>query len=81
MALITFKQDVTLETVESYDEETDTEETSIEFFKAGEVHDIDILNEDENGEVGEFVSIQFGDGSCCYGISKEFIEIKHEKGN
>lgn len=78
MAKITFKEDVQLEIVESYDEETDETESSIEGFKAGEVYDVDILNEEENGEVGDFVNIQFGDGSCCYGVPKQYLEIEPE---
>lgn len=42
---IKFKKDCELEIVTNYDEEADEIETTDEVFKAGEVHDVDLMDE------------------------------------
>jgi hypothetical protein len=67
---IRFNKDVELEVVESYDEELDKTETSDEFFSKGDEVDVDLLSSHP-----DTVGIQFGDGSCCYGLPKSCFEV------
>lgn len=68
MASITFTQDVELDIVVDLDEDNPVEE--IESFSKGSTEYVEILSETENS-----ISVQFEDGSCCYGISKDCLEI------
>lgn len=69
--MIKFNQDITLECINTFDEEldevTDSEEIT---FKAGELVDADVFNDH-----GEVVSIQYGDGAVSYGVPKNSFEI------
>ena len=65
--------DYEFEVTESYDEKSDTFETSDIIVKAGEVDDVDIEPENKDSKV---CWIQFGDGSIIYGVPKTcFKEI------
>jgi len=70
---IKFKTDIELEVVESYDEANDHAETSNETFKAGEVHEVDLL--DSAGDMSVVVDIQFGDGSVAFSVPTDFFEV------
>lgn len=70
-------QDVSLNVIEHYDEETDTADEYAECFKKDEVTEFDIFE-----DRGDSVCIQFGDGSVVYGVPKslyEIIEIDEEE--
>lgn len=70
MATIKFLESAEVEVVEFYDEENDKAETSNVSFFQGETFEVDVLSETEDR-----ISIQFGDGSCCYGIEKRIVEV------
>lgn len=72
---IRFLFDTVLEVIESYDEEADEAETSMETFKAGEIHDIDPLDPDDEEMKAEYIGFQFGDGSCAYGVPRNLFEV------
>lgn len=67
---IKFPDACEVEIVESYDEATDTAETSEEQFQAGDIEDVEFLEDH-----GESVDVQFGDGSVAYNLLKEFFEV------
>lgn len=67
---IRFKETCLLEIVTSYDEVEDEARTEDETFPEGEVHEIDVFE-----DRGETICIQFGDGSCIYGLPKDLIEV------
>lgn len=70
---IRWTKDVEIEVVD-YIMATDEEIKENESFKAGEETEFDILGELEaNGKPA--VNVQFGDGSCCYGLYKDCFEI------
>lgn len=65
-----FIQDVEIEVVTHYDEEKDEAVTENETFKKGEETEWDVLDDE-----GERMDVQFGDGSCCYGLDKGCFEV------
>lgn len=67
---IKFLVSAELEVVESYDEENDKAETSNVSFSVGNTVEVDVLSETEDR-----ISVQFADGSCCYGIDKEILQF------
>jgi len=44
-----------------------------EYFKAGEVHDVDVFNEREDS-----IDIQFGDGSVAYAVPRDCFKVEDE---
>jgi hypothetical protein len=64
-----FKKDSEIEIVVGLDDDEEPIYEN-EFFKAGEEHDVDLLNEHEDS-----IDIQFGNGDCCYGLKNNAIEI------
>ena len=70
---IKFKENTYIELVTSFDEDNDTIETKEEIFDTKEIHEVDLIN-----SCGNDIDIQFGDGSCCYSLSKDLIEIIEE---
>lgn len=70
---IRFRNDTELELVTDFDEKTEHAETEKQAWKAGEVEECDLL-EDRELEV----DVQFGDGSCCYGLTKDLFDIVPE---
>lgn len=73
MANITFLQDAEIEVVETYDEETDTAESSDEIFRKGEKVEVDIF-----GRADDNINVQFGDGSCCFGLPLAIVEVEFD---
>ena len=67
---IRWNQVVTLSVISDYDEETDTAEEGSETFLKGSCCDIDITE-----ERGEFVDMQFGDGSMAFNVFKGLYQI------
>ena len=68
---IRFHKDTTLYLISGYDEETDTvTESGQETFKAGEVHEVDIVNDNAG-----YCEIQFGDGSVAYNVPRSSFEM------
>ena len=70
---IRWNKDIEIEVVVDLDsnEEPINED---EFFKKGEETEFDILGYiTANGK--EAVNVQFGDGSCCYGLYTECFEV------
>jgi hypothetical protein len=72
--LIRFKEQTELEVVNSYDEEHDEVDSDNETFQPGVEYDVCLLGGDD-----DFIDIQFGDGSCAYGVPKDILEITEEK--
>ena len=70
---IRFNRDVELQIIETFDDALD-EVTSacFETFKAGEVHDVEIM--DWDSVKSDICTIQFGDGSCAYGVSTKWFD-------
>lgn len=66
---IQFLNDCELEVVESFNEEHDVAETSSEFFKTGEIVDVDITDECETT-----TTFQFGDGSLACAVSNKLFQ-------
>ncbi len=62
-------QPVCLNTVESFDEATDTAEESEVSFAKDEITEFDIFD-----DRGDSVNIQFADGSVAYGVPKNLFE-------
>ena len=67
---IRFNRDSEIEVVEYYDEKKDEVVTSNITFKKGEETEWDVLD-----DKGERMDVQFGDGSCCYGLDKGCFEV------
>jgi hypothetical protein len=67
---IIFLADTELEIVENYNEQDDVVESSQEIFRKGAVHEVDMLYKDE-----VYMDVQFGDGSCCFGIPLSLVNI------
>lgn len=65
-----------LEVWSDYNDEADCGEKSIERFKAGEIVDFDIINENDEGT---HVDIQFGDGDVALTIDRTWFEEIEEK--
>lgn len=69
---IKFTKDTELIVVDEYNEEThNIVSESREVFKAGEAHEVDLIN----GETPLYCDIQFGDGSVANGVLRECFEI------
>ena len=68
---IKFTKDTEIEVVTGYDKKNDDIVTENEFFKVGEIHDVDLL--EDLGDAG--INIQFGCGDCAYNVSKSCFEI------
>lgn len=68
--LIRFIEPCELEIVESYDEETDTTETTTLVVQRGDEHDVDIEDERDN----DTTNFQFGDGSMAYGVPNRLFK-------
>ncbi len=67
-----------LEVWSDYNDEADCGEKSIERFKAGEIVDFDIINENDEGT---HVDIQFGDGDVALTIDRTWFEEVKAKDN
>ena len=74
--MITFHSDTTLQVVEEFNEKRDEiVKQSEETFKAGEVVDAEIIEED-----GPFVTLEFGNGGVAFTVEREsFIVILDKK--
>jgi hypothetical protein len=69
--MIKFKQDIRLEVIEGFDERTDMIIDKVEeSFKAGEKVDAEIYSEH-----GNYVDLQYGDGSITLGVPKDSFEV------
>ena len=70
--MITFNKDTTLQVVEEFNEKRDEiVKQSEETFKASEVVDAEIIDED-----GPFVTLEFGNGNVAFTVEREsFIAI------
>ena len=69
--MIKFKQDTELTVVEGFDEETDNiTDESLETFKAGELVDANII--DENGE---HVNLEFGNGGVAFTVQRSCFDV------
>lgn len=66
---IKWKQVVTLSVTSDYDEGTDTATENSETFLKGSCCDVDITE-----ERGEFVDMQFGNGSMAFNVFKGLYE-------
>lgn len=83
---IQWKEDVELEICncseecdyddEDCEDEDDCFETSCETAKAGEIEEVDILNDEDEG--GDSVDMQFGNGSVAYGVPRDSFDIIEE---
>ena len=67
---IKFLQDYFCEVVTYYDADLDAVITEDETFKKDEVHNVDLLDNKTTT-----IDIQFGDGSCLYGLTRSAVEI------
>ena len=74
--MITFNKDTTLQVVEEFNEKRDEILAhSLETFKAGEMVDAEIIDED-----GPFVTLEFGNGGVAFTVEREsFIVILDKK--
>jgi len=59
--------------VETLDEQADTPSGSPEIFKAGSVIEFDVFG--VTGRDGEVWDIQFGDGSCAFGVPASIFNV------
>lgn len=73
--MIKFNTNVELEVIENFDEKNDRIlDSSMEVFRAGQVVDADLLNEDfHKGD--EYVDIQFSNGNLALGVDKTLFEV------
>lgn len=62
--IIQWIKDITLNIVSDVDEDENITQEDIEF-KAHSTHTVDIVDEED-----ECIDIQFGDGSCAFGVDK-----------
>ena len=70
--MIKFKKETTLTVVNEYDEENDNiVDENEETFKAGELVDGDICDDDSDG----YVNIQFGDGGVAFGVQRKCFTV------
>jgi hypothetical protein len=67
---IKFKDDYSCTLIIAYDEKNDCPIEEDETFPAGSIEEVNILE-----DYGEYISVQFGDGSCLYGLKKEHFDI------
>lgn len=72
---IRFYEEVELEVVENYDEINEVADTYQETFKKGEEIECDLLGGSGNGDC---IDVQFGDGSCAFGIPKNLVQVLRE---
>lgn len=61
--IIMWNQETTLSITSEYDEETDTAEQESVTFQKWEKCDVDVVD-----ERGEFIDMQFGDGSMAFNV-------------
>jgi len=69
---IIWLEDVELEIVNSYDENYDIIDTDHIIVKQGEEDEVDIIDKSINGN---FMDIQFGNGSVGVGVPKDYFKI------
>ena len=69
-AKIEILEDIELEIIETYNEETDEADSYSETFMKGNTEEVDIINSNE-----DFVDFQFGDGSVSLGVPKNVFRI------
>ena len=67
---IRFVHTCELEVVTDYDRATDQAVTEVETFLHEGFHKVDVFDDH-----GHCIDIQFGDGSCIYGLSKTAYEV------
>ena len=73
--MITFKENAELSVVVEFDEEADNiVEEQTEVFLAGEPVDAEIVD-----EMGDYVDLQFGDGTVALGVLRSLFEVIDEK--
>ena len=69
-------QDVELEVVNSYDEETDTTDTEDQIFRKDEITEFDVFDVREDTQT---INVQFGNGSVVYGLPVKLFTIVQDK--
>ncbi len=69
--LIRFLENVELEVVDSYDDENDVAETTDVTFQKNQTALVDVLEVKK-----DTVDVQFGDGSCCYGLNRSCFKVE-----
>lgn len=72
---IRFLEDCGLEVIESFNPEDETIDSSIDKFRKGEVHDVDVTDIPNEHST----SIQFGDGSVALSVPNEYFEYVGKK--
>ncbi len=72
MAIIKFIQEINLEVIKNPSDE-DNIEGNEETFRVGSVFDVELLD-----DCPEKIDIRFGDGSVCYYIPKDVVEINRD---
>ena len=70
MDRIEFLHDAELEVVTDFDEATEHADTENVTFKAGEQHEVEIINETDAE-----LSFQFGDGSVAFNVDKSIVRV------
>ena len=66
---IKWLRDIELNVIDYIDEDTATPFESVETIKAGEIDDIDIIE-----DAGDCIDLQFGDGSMALSVMKKWYE-------
>lgn len=70
---IKFTQDVELEVIEGFDEETEQiTDSCFEKFRKGEEIELDIIDDNDDRSICTF---QFFDGSCAYCVQKAWFDV------
>ena len=70
---IKFNDDMELDIIEAFDEDTEETTSITESFDEGEIVEGDIF-----GETTTTIDFQFGNGSCIYGLPKGYFDIVEE---
>lgn len=66
---IRFMEEVEIEVVENYDEESDTTHTTDKVFARGQEEEVEIIAETETT-----LDVQFNDGSVAFNVLREYVE-------
>lgn len=70
--MITFKKDTSLTIVTEFDEEAgNIVAEEVDTFKAGELVDAEIINDDG----GNYVDLQFGDGTVALTVQRDCFDV------
>ncbi len=74
--LIEWQNDIELEVITDFDEDTDNMSKEMEVFRKGERVYVDIVKDHDNGEV----DMQFGSGGVAYNVSVVSFRRFRQKG-